>query len=201
MTFLKRLEEPDSEPVTVEELRDHLRVYLDDEDSLLENWIKCARQDFERRTRRCLVPSSWKLGMFNWANPMYLPIAPVSTITHIKYYDGSNNLQTLDSSTYYLEDMREPGAVRFYLSQTRPIVSIERLPPIEVTFEAGYEDVPPDICQAIKILAGMYHEYRTEVSDPPAGYLNLCRQYALNTSPEWNDKRRIYYYGGGFGRW
>ena len=47
----------------------------------------------------------------NWKEFYSLYKSPVSSITHVKYYDKDDSLQTLASSNYILDDTYEPARI------------------------------------------------------------------------------------------
>jgi hypothetical protein len=63
---------PASEPVTLQEAKDHLRVDLDDEDSVIEGFIKAARTDCENLQNRAYISQTWELWLDEWPDEDYI---------------------------------------------------------------------------------------------------------------------------------
>lgn len=74
------------------------RIYLDD-------FPRCDSVDFNQSAYRNLTEVS----------SIELPFTPIQSLTSIKYYDQDNNLQTLNSTNYEVDDKKEPSTI--YLNQ------------------------------------------------------------------------------------
>lgn len=61
--------QPAVEPVTLDEVRAHLRIDSTDEDLLLETMIQAARQQAETITRRALVTQTWTMALDKFPSP------------------------------------------------------------------------------------------------------------------------------------
>jgi gp6-like head-tail connector protein len=68
---LERVTQPDIEPVTLEEMRMHLRVFGTDEDAMILGLIVSAREWVEDETGRALIDQSWRLTLSEdpWVYP------------------------------------------------------------------------------------------------------------------------------------
>ena len=63
---LVRTVTPEAEPVTVAEVKAHLRIAHASEDELLAGLIRAAREDVERATGLALIEQSWRLVLDGW---------------------------------------------------------------------------------------------------------------------------------------
>jgi len=90
------------EPLTIEEVKAHLRVDLDntDEDQFYLSLIKAARKHAEKYLRMDLCQKTYDFYYDVFDEEMTIETYPVNSITSIKYYDGDNVLQTLSASDY-----------------------------------------------------------------------------------------------------
>jgi uncharacterized phiE125 gp8 family phage protein len=118
---------PSEEPVTLEEVKNHLKIDTSDEDTLLTNLITVARQLAESYTRIVFITQTWKMFLddfpiqkksnsLNWwsgvrqlpisilnkTSDIELPLPPLQSITHIKTYDNDNVSTIFDSDNYYV---------------------------------------------------------------------------------------------------
>src|SRR3954447_26991479 len=93
--------QPSSEPVSVATFKDHARVNTGTaEDTLIAQYITAARLAFEKRTNLAVKPTTFKLSLDAWSNPIYLPRGIVPSVSSVKYYDTGDTLQTMDPADY-----------------------------------------------------------------------------------------------------
>lgn len=160
---------PAAELVTLLEVKQHCRVELlsPDDDAVLTSLIAAATawiDGYSGVLGRALINQTWKLNLSCWpACKIRLPLAPVSTITSIKYYDTTNLQQTLDMANYSLqEDALSPMAA--WIKDASLASLFERPDAIEVLFVAGYgaaaSNVPEAIRTAAKMLVATWFENR-----------------------------------------
>jgi len=159
---------PAEEPITLTEAKAHLRVYIDDDDTLITAQIAAARQWFEETTYRQLVTATYDLVLDDFpsgACSILVPRAPLQSVTSINYTDSAGDEQTMDSGDYVVSTSREPGEIRLGYSKTWPATRNEP-DAVTVRFVAGYGDestVPEAIKAAIKLVVGHLYEHREEV--------------------------------------
>ena len=115
-----------------------------------------------------------------------LQVGDVASVTHIKYYDADNTLQTLAASNYDVDTKVRPG--RIYESEDGDFPNTyERPNAVEVEFIVGgtASDVPAPIIQSIYIIVGRYYENRqdvvmgTQVNELPLMVDHLLTPYRL----------------------
>lgn len=152
--------------LTLAEAKAHLRVDHDDDDALITAIVQAATDHVDGYAGilgRALVSQTWRMNIECWPARIRLPLAPVSAITSVKYYDTANAQQTLDGSNYaLLDDALSPLIVWTGTASLPPI--FDREDAIEVLFVAGYggaaSDVPQPIRHAALLLAGNLYESR-----------------------------------------
>ena len=152
------------EPLEVADLREYLRITHGNEDTLLATLIDAARHYCEDVTGRQFVNASWKITLDSFPTEILLYKTPISTVTHVKYYDTDNVQQTLvDGTDYETDTDSEPGRIREAQTTSWPS-TYTRYDAVEVQFVAGYgaaaSDVPEKFQQAIRFLAGHWYENR-----------------------------------------
>lgn len=157
---------PTAEPLTLAEMRAHLRVDVTDDDAIIATLLATAREWVEGETKLKLVTQTWD---FTWDRGwpldlmLRLPVAPVSSVTSVKYVDESGATQTLSAALYTaVLDREHPRIVPAYGAEWPTVRDV----PNAVTVRAvcGYgdanSDVPQPLRQAIKLLVGHWHENR-----------------------------------------
>lgn len=150
--------------ISVQELKDYLRVDSSVDDTMLEAFINAATSQIEARLNRPLRSQRW-FYYIDYSDLttglIYVNKAPVTAITSIQYYDSNNTLQTLSSSNYFASLSSNPCKIKV---MTLPNI-YNRLDAVKVTFTAGYSsvsDIPKDIKQALKFMCGHWYENRQD---------------------------------------
>jgi len=144
---------PAIEPVTLADVRDHLRIDHTDSDNVLDWLIQAAREAVEASTGRALIQRTLDVTFDSFADLMELPRAPLQSVTHVKYLDDDGNEQTLSSSVYRVETNGDwPGIIELGYDQSWPSVySVKN--PVTVRIVAGFgstrDAVPMPLRQAI----------------------------------------------------
>lgn len=161
---------PTVEPVSLPALKEHLRVDATDEDALLEDYLQAARAWAETYTGRALLTQTWDVHYAGWPGlaGFELPLAPLQSITHIKYtVQGAAAATTLTASVYKaLVDLESPRVVLAY-NQEWPSDTLEDYLPIVVRMVCGWTSaaaVPAGIKQGIRWIVGHMHENREAVT-------------------------------------
>jgi uncharacterized phiE125 gp8 family phage protein len=147
--IVTRTVNPYCEPVTLDEIKDHLRIEHNNHDSQLLGFIKASRELVEDFTRRALVQQTWKYYLQDWpsGDEFELPFPPLQSVTHIKYTDSDDDQTTWSADDYEVDTDSEPGRIILAYGKSWPSTTLHPKNPIEVQFVAGYDDdgdSPPD---------------------------------------------------------
>ena len=167
---LKLVTPPDEEPVTVEEVKAHLRIDHDAEDDLLAGFVAAARARLEELLGRSLMPQTWELILDGWpaGQTLALPRPPLLSVESITYRDASGADVVLHPAGYLADPDSEPGRIILpgWLSGQRwPDAALWPLHPVRVRYAAGYaeaESVPAPLRLWLKQAAGWLYERREE---------------------------------------
>lgn len=156
-------------------LREHLRLGSgfagdDLQDGLLEGHLRAAMAAIEGRIGKALIARAFRLELEDWrGDEQPLPLAPVASVVSVTLVDAAGG-----------ETLVSPGRWRLVRDMHRPKLagtggSLPAVPSegrVEVVFEAGFgadwAAVPPDLAQAVLLLAAEFYERRHEVGDPVA---------------------------------
>ncbi len=132
---------PTEEPVTLAEIKDHLRISGTAEDSLLTLYAQMAREAVENECWRALMAQTWVLYLTSWPTDgiIDLPRPPLQSVTHIKY-SSAGAVHTWPESNYLVYTGIEPGRVVLAPDAAWPSDALDSGYPIAVTFVAGYAD-------------------------------------------------------------
>lgn len=107
MTYKTLLSAPSLEPVTLEVAKWHLVVDHDEDDLLIYNAIKAARQHIEARCNRAIVRQKWRIYRDGGLGAMKLQPAMVREVEQVQYIDTAGATQTLASSVYTFDVPRQ----------------------------------------------------------------------------------------------
>lgn len=169
---------PTVEPVTLEEVKLHLRVGGTAEDNRLTDLAIGARQWVERQTDLALLTQSWDWTFATWPSDLYrleaglrLPIRPVSAVTSITYLDQSLVTQTLATTVYLLQapsgadPAAGPASIALKFGQVLPPALVQA-GAITIRFVAGFgataATVPADLRLAILQRCAMVYDGVTD---------------------------------------
>ena len=162
---LARTTDPTEEPVSVVQLRGHLREDSTDQDDQITSYIQAAREELEERTRRGFVTQSWTLKLPCFSDSIILPRAPLQSVTSITYIDEDGASQTLASDQYTVLASTLPGRIIPAYDVTYPTHRAQT-DAITIEYVVGYgaaSSVPERIKQAIRLLAAHWYENREAV--------------------------------------
>ena len=180
---LKVTVKPESEPLELDEVKLHLRVDHDDEDSLIESMIAAAREYCENFCRRSFITQTltFTLDEFpsvgvkascydgykrKYTDYIELPNGPVQSIESLEYWDTTEDEYIeIEAADYQLSNS---SAVVDRLAPAPntswPTPQSGRLDAVKVQYIAGYgddgEDVPRAIRNAMLLLIATWYANR-----------------------------------------
>ena len=166
-----------SEPVTVSQLRDHLRITTTEQDTHLALILTAATQAAEAHTKRALVrkQAKWYANDFPAGDIVFDDYNPVRAVSSISYKNTTGTATTLSTADYNLDFHGE--TLRIYPAYSTSWPSVydysDARDNVTITFTAGYGStegnqdssgtVPERINAAIKIIAADLYENRESV--------------------------------------
>lgn len=156
---------PTTTPVSLAEVKTHLRVTETDEDGYITGLIGGAVGYVENVTGRKLITQTWKYLLDEWPRDaeMVLPFGGCSAVNSIKY-KGQDGSEATWSADYYTVDTESiPGRVVIAYDASWPSEALYSVNPISVEFVTGYgaaSAVPAGLKHAIKILVAHWFENR-----------------------------------------
>jgi len=163
MTY-KVTQGPASEPLTVSEVKDYLKVDSSADDTLIGTLITAARQWVENHCALALLPQTaiqvW--GVFD--KEMDLALSPLRSVSAITYLDTGGTQQTLSASVYGVDNIRTPSRIYRAYGQSWPS-TYEAPNAASAIFTAGYDAasaVPAAIKQALMLTIADMYDNRTD---------------------------------------
>lgn len=197
---------PAAEPITLTELKTHLRVVGTAEDTPLTSLITAARDAAEKFTGRAFINRTYDLYLDEWpsksesewwdgvregasvreaARAINLPYPPLSSVSAINYYSDAD-VETLWAATnYHVDIASDPGRIALKQGGTIPLPT-KTINGIKITYVAGYGAAASSVPQLIRngVLMIGAHLYENRGDDPDqavmkSGAASVLRQYKL----------------------
>lgn len=168
--MLSELDPPALGVAAIRDFADHLHLgsgFSDDgsQDTLLEMYLRAAMAAIEGRIGRALVARrfSWSVTRWRDCGRQVLPVAPVSLVETVTLISAGGTETPTDSSEWLL--VPDPQAPALKGSWGRGLPPIPPDGWAEIVLVAGYgpdwTDVPPDLRQAVLLLAACCYENRS----------------------------------------
>ena len=187
---IKRTTDASTEPVTLAEAKEHLRVDFSDDDSYISTLITAARQSIEISTKRAVASGqTYEAGYAIFPlryDSLEIPNPPLVSVTSIKYFDDQGVEHTVNTNKYNGDTTGSNCANVFFKDTfSLPTVSRDLLAPVKITYTAGYTDLPKPLHQAILLLVSHYYDTREPISIGSMPFKIsrsvdfLCNQYRI----------------------
>jgi uncharacterized phiE125 gp8 family phage protein len=173
----------------VQAMKDHLRLgsgFADDglQDGMLVAHLRAAMAAIEGRIGKVLIQRRFRWVLENWRGgaSQALPVAPVVALVSVTLRAADGDAVVVDPGRYRLvTDLHRPKIAG--LSGALPVVPTDGQ--VEVVFDAGFgagwADVPPDLAQAVLLLAAEFYERRHDLMQGeaglPAGVVRLIERW------------------------
>ena len=141
--------------LSLEEVKDHLRVDSEDEDALLASYIRGETVNVEQVLNRALVTQTVDLYLdaFPGDGTVDLPRSPVQSVTGVNYTtQGSTGVygSTVGAAQYTADIFSTPARVVLRSTGTWPTADLEADNPVRVRYTAGYGDMGSDVPEPIR---------------------------------------------------
>jgi uncharacterized phiE125 gp8 family phage protein len=156
------------EPVSLAEVKEHLRVDDPEEEPLIVALITTARLTIEHLAGLALISQRWAVLLDSWpeAPAIELPVAPVASIDALRVYDEEGSASLVAPEQYFADLASRPA--RLMRSDTSAWPAPGRVANgIEIELTAGFgalpNDVPETLRWAVLMLVGHWFENRAAV--------------------------------------
>lgn len=178
--YLRLIQPPAGELLSLDEAKAHMRVDVADDDTVITQLIAAAiaNVDGDRGwVNRALLSQTWELvldafptGCQAKQRRISLPLPPLQLVDSISYVDGNGAAQTLDPTLYSVKRVGsdQPAHIAEAFGATWPTTRAED-DAVTVRFVAGYgdtaADVPADLRLALRMTVAHWYEHRESVSE------------------------------------
>jgi uncharacterized phiE125 gp8 family phage protein len=156
---------PESEPVTVSELKKHCNIYHDEDDAYLKGVIMAARNYVENYVRRALITQTIQARFDCFPGHIIeLERAPVQSVTSITYTNTAGVPTVLDASAYTVDIYSSPARIVPASGTTWPSTDDDVPSAVVIEYIAGYgtsrENVPDALRHGVLMQAAHFYENR-----------------------------------------
>lgn len=198
-----------SPALTLEDLREQLRIDLQDDDEWLRECLDVVTDQLEAYLGLSFIQKTYRWVLDGFGCPrsdtddfwfgdypsgskseltLVLPRSPLVSVSSIQYLDTSNVLQTLSSAAYQVDTLRSPARIKPAYGYIWPQTGTD-FNAVRIAFVAGYGAstalIPPRIRHALRMLAGHFEANREATSGMsieavPLGWRALVDDYRVN---------------------
>ena len=158
---LKQLIAPTSLPVSLESLKNFLRVLDSEQDEQIVILAKSSIKRAENITNRQLAGVATFVLYLDGFDTITLPKSPLIEVEKIEYLDKNKFVQTLEDENYEIDDKATPAIIKIL---SIPSSFIGGYNTVGVTFRSGYESIPSEVEAWIKINVN-YDFYQMPISE------------------------------------
>ena len=170
MNGLELFTAPAIEPITLTEVKEHLRIDSSNtsEDDYIDTLIEASTIYYQSKSWRQLITATYKQYLDNFpATKLELRKPPLQSVTSIKYQDTNGVEQTLSSSVYQVDSKSDVGRIVLADGESFPDTD-EVVNAVTIEYKAGYgdaaSDVPSLIKSSIKLIVAHLFENRDMVT-------------------------------------
>jgi len=171
-------------PVTLDRLKQHLRITHSEEDDLLTAYLKAAVGIVEQLTWRALLTQTLRMTLDDFPTcngAIYLPRPRAQSITSIEYLDTNGDEQ--EWIDYRLDTNGEPARIVPESDFSWP-ATLNCPGAVTITYVAGWTaaaNVPPELVAAVLIAAATLYEQREDAdASKNTTVVDLCRLQSVH---------------------
>lgn len=166
---LERLEQPTIEPVSLAEMKTHLREFASisaDKEAQINGLIAAARQWVEEFTGRALIDQQWRLTVGDFEPPdrsagvitgsiplpqegILLQRSPVIAITRVATVDADGTETEVDEADYQLRDA---------LSKWPRVIGLTAATTMRIEYRAGFANTTDSPVQDASVVQEIYKQ-------------------------------------------
>lgn len=163
----KLITAPTDEPVSLEEVRAHLRLSSTDEDAYLEALTKAVRRAVEGAYDLAVLAQTWELALDTAPRTTALEVtpAPLLSVTSVTSYDDSDAATVMSSTRYTVDTYAMPGRIVLKRDEVWP-TDLRVTNAVIVRYVAGLAATPATLADDVKhglltMIATLYEQRET----------------------------------------
>lgn len=194
------LEPPAARLVSLDEMKQHLKVDHDDDNALIEAYMTAAEQRIDGPysiTGRALRPQRLRVSMGGFATRICLPFPPLISVERIGYLDSNGNeLEFAQAGNWRVIGIgnEQGGEIALEYGVEWPSLLATADPDlVRIDFTAGYQSasspdddrIPAPLKHAAKLIVGDWYDFRvstvigTTAAETPGGAERLIAPFRV----------------------
>ncbi len=162
-------------PVSLAEMKEHLRVTHTMEDRQIQGLIDAAVASVSGELGRAIAPQTMREALQYPTRDTYLSVPPAQALVSVDYYDAANVLQSADLGDFEFYASEDWAFVR---SDAWP-ATYDRPDAVILQYDVGSDDTPPGIIHALKMMVGHWYENREATSESAVKEIPRALEYLL----------------------
>jgi uncharacterized phiE125 gp8 family phage protein len=158
---------PAQEPLSLSDVKAHLRIDNSAEDVLLSSLMLTSRLHVEASLNLALITQSWMMVLDRWpaCDFVEIPMSPLQAINEVRVKTSANTVVAVPATTYLVDiASKPPRLVWNMVARTDPGIKAGG---IEIDFTAGFgstgASVPSPLKHALLLLTAHWYEHRDPV--------------------------------------
>ena len=171
---------PTTEPVSLAEMKTHVRELTADLDDNLTSLIKAGREAAEEYQNRRYLTQTWELTLdYLPTLPLRLGDPPLQSLDFVKLYDINDTEITVPVTDFIVDKDSEPGRIAFKQGKQWPAVQLREISCFKAQFKVGFlttdiGKIPEKVKLAIKLFVSYFLDNPdAALDDPPMAFYNL----------------------------
>ncbi len=168
MSEFYRLQSFDPSPLTLDMMKEFLKIENTDSDDLLTSMIEAATSWAEKYTARDFRAKTWELYLDCFSARIEVKRDPVESIDSVEHI-VNDVFETVDASIYYLKSLTQKSEILLKSGEDWPSDTDEREQAILVTFTTAGYDCPDLIINALQRLVAYMFANRGDCTTAGGG--------------------------------
>jgi uncharacterized phiE125 gp8 family phage protein len=154
------------EPISLEAVKHHLREIGNDNDAMIEGFIRPAREKCEKVTGKSIVAHTFEIYVSDNDGEIELLYPPIVNVTKVEYWDGTEWIE-LAASDYMVGGVRQKVVL---VSSSYKVVKVTY-----TTIGEGNED----LLRLMKDLIQVWFDNRPDMVDAQSKVINRIATYKI----------------------
>ena len=170
MSIIKVISEEQNSILTLEEIKNFLRIDFNNDDALLQKALNTATRQCELKIGQTLNQKTYLMSIYNSlsSNMIRLKYGPILSVEKIECVDEHENVSLILTDSY--KTILDVGVVKFL---NIPL-NFYRL---DIIYKAGYINVPDDLKQGLLFHIAKIYEDKTGFYPVPKASNSIYKNY------------------------